>query len=88
MADPPPPSSPWLEEALAAARAQRREWEAAGHTYLSTACLHGQHDYCNTSIRDDGGTKVPACCKFCGAPCVCDTPGCHSAQPTEGGTDA
>jgi hypothetical protein len=45
-----------------------------GHRYLSTACLHGEHDYCAGKTRQDGGEKVPAKCKFCEARCVC---GCH-----------
>jgi len=49
-----------------------------GHTYLSTACLHGEHDYCN-SYTGAAGQKRPAECKFCGAPCRCAEPGCHRA---------
>lgn len=46
-----------------------------GHNiYLSTACLHGQHDYCNVTTRADGTPKQPAQCKFCPSKCVCD---CH-----------
>lgn len=30
------------------------------HIYLSTACLHGQHQMCRLE------------CKYCGAPCWCD----------------
>lgn len=44
------------------------------HAYLSTACLHGEHAYCQGSLRMDGAAKRPACCKFCGAACVCP---CH-----------
>ena len=46
----------------------------AEHRYLSTACLHGRHDYCAGAARLDGGTKAPARCKWCQAACVCD---CH-----------
>lgn len=46
------------------------------HDYLSTACLHGEHDYCSTATtRPDGTAKVPAQCKFCKAPCRCP---CHA----------
>ncbi len=46
-----------------------------GHNvYLSTACLHGNHDYCNQSTRVDGTAKQPGQCKFCPSKCVCD---CH-----------
>ncbi len=45
----------------------------AEHLYVSTACQHGHHDYCQ---RETGmlGQKVPARCKFCQAPCLCP---CH-----------
>lgn len=40
------------------------------HHYLSTSCLHGDHDYCqsNTGL---GGAKRPSRCKFCGTVCCC-----------------
>jgi len=48
------------------------------HVYLSTSCLHGQHDYCqqHTGLS---GAKTPARCKFCpdDGRCVC---ACH--RPT------
>lgn len=44
--------------------------------YLSTACLHGEHDYCK-AYTGAAGTKIPAQCKFCGAHCRCRHPGCH-----------
>lgn len=45
------------------------------HDYLSTGCLHGDHEYCKKEARRyDGTEKVAACCKFCGAPCICT---CH-----------
>jgi len=47
--------------------------------YLSTACLHGLHEYCN-SYTGAAGTKIPAQCKFCGAPCRCQHPDCHGAR--------
>ena len=43
-----------------------------GHAYLSTACYHGQHEHCSSEVRDDGGSKIPARCKFCPAPCRCE----------------
>lgn len=43
------------------------------HVYLSTACLHLRHDYCNAA-EGDAGPKTPAQCKFCGARCICS---CH-----------
>ncbi len=43
------------------------------HRYLSTGCLHDQHDYCQ-STRGQAGPKQPAACKFCAAPCICT---CH-----------
>jgi hypothetical protein len=48
-----------------------------GHRYLSTGCLHGQHDYCQNHAGLSGA-KTPAQCKFCAAPCVCP---CHKDQP-------
>ena len=66
-----------------------RPGEAAvsDHIYLSTSCLHGEHDYCKSAIvqelvphwADDDSEiltrrKRPSECKFCAAPCVCK---CH-----------
>jgi hypothetical protein len=54
---------------------------ATEHAYLSTACLHLQHDYCSAKQRPDGTTKIPSSCKFCGTPCIC---ACHqSANPAQ-----
>jgi hypothetical protein len=47
----------------------------AVHDYLSTGCLHGQHDYCS-AMTGRTGDKAPASCKFCAAPCRCP---CHLA---------
>jgi hypothetical protein len=46
---------------------------AGQHYYLSTGCLHGEHDYCqsNTGLC---GAKTPSKCKWCAARCVCP---CH-----------
>jgi hypothetical protein len=52
-------------------------FEQPGHEYLSTACLHEQHDYCKSKITDTGISKFPAECKFCKAPCIC---GCHEER--------
>lgn len=51
--------------------------EATEHHYLSTGCLHGQHDYCQ-SHTGQAGAKTPAQCKFCQAPCTCP---CHKENP-------
>lgn len=48
--------------------------EEITHDYLSTSCFHGQHAYCQ-SDTGAAGTKTPAQCKFCAAPCSC---WCHS----------
>lgn len=58
-----------------------------GHVYLSTSCFHSLHDRCQAGVvqlglktpGDNGlaGLKVPASCKFCAAPCVCD---CHDVD--------
>lgn len=51
------------------------------HSYLSTACLHGEHDYCKSNTGH-AGAKTPAQCKFCGARCWCS---CHGEdEPTRG----
>lgn len=44
------------------------------HVYLSTSCLHDDHEYCqsNTGLC---GQKKPGVCKFCEASCICS---CHS----------
>jgi hypothetical protein len=62
------------------------------HHYLSTACLHGHHDYCAApTVSREGGwqvigpsysskpgeAKTPAQCKFCDARCICP---CHHAR--------
>lgn len=50
------------------------------HVYLSTGCLHGDHDYCQTEARRyDGTTKIAGTCKFCGEPCVCPCHHCTAA---------
>lgn len=46
------------------------------HEYLSTACFHGEHDYCAAMVGYQGA-KRPARCKFCDAGCVCT---CHGDQ--------
>lgn len=50
------------------------------HVYLSTACLHGEHDYCKKTVGAVG-PKRPSVCKFCGTKCVCD---CHK-EPADAG---
>lgn len=56
------------------------------HHYLSTGCLHGNqilpdgrtgHAYCQGDTGH-AGSKRPARCKFCGAPCQCP---CHTGRP-------
>ena len=49
----------------------------SGHVYLSTSCLHGEHDYCKNDKGSNGAVswhKMPGECKFCAAQCVCK---CH-----------
>ncbi len=43
------------------------------HDYLSTACLHGRHDYCACDVGIVGAKK-PNTCKWCDARCRCT---CH-----------
>lgn len=63
---------------LAAALIRAAHWIAGGHVYLSTACLHGRHGYCQSKTGSNpvGQTwvKNPAVCKFCKSPCTCP---CH-----------
>jgi hypothetical protein len=40
------------------------------HHYLSTGCIAGRHDYCQ-SMTGPNGEKNPATSKFSGAPCIC-----------------
>ncbi|MCA1222447.1 hypothetical protein [Streptomyces sp. 8L] len=49
------------------------------HAYLSTGCLHGHHDYCQ-SHTGLSGAKKPSQCKFCGAACTCP---CHTDTPEQ-----
>lgn len=49
------------------------------HTYLSTGCRHGHHDYCQ-AMTGHAGTKRPGQCKFCTAPCLCS---CHQSATGE-----
>lgn len=58
------------------------------HHYLSTGCLHGDtvlpdgrtgHQYCQ-GHTGNAGTKKPASCKFCQAPCQCP---CHQTTESE-----
>ena len=51
------------------------------HHYLSTGCLHGDHDHCRCATNTTGQPKIPGVCKFCAAPCECR---CH--RPATGGT--
>jgi hypothetical protein len=70
---------PTADEVMAAVREALDEaapaaTEATEHRYLSTGCLHGDHDYCK-SMTGLAGAKRPAECKKCGAKCICQ---CHA----------
>lgn len=54
-------------------------WLGLPHRYLSTGCLHGDHDYC-AARSGRAGAKHPQRCKFCSARCRCR---CHRRR---GGT--
>ncbi|GAB2696608.1 hypothetical protein [Kitasatospora kifunensis] len=82
MIDPTEPGSIGRFLSLNYWRLQMTDRQGAVHDYLSTGCLHGDmvlpdgrtgHAYCQ-SDTGAAGTKTPAVCKFCGAPCRCD---CH-----------
>jgi hypothetical protein len=51
------------------------------HKYLSTGCLHDEHEYCQgrTGLA---GSKTPAQCKFCEAPCRCHCHKGYAVKPT------
>lgn len=56
------------------------------HVYLSTACLHGVHDYCRSEqSRCDGHPKAPGRCKFCPAVCLCPVCRHHGATSAPSG---
>lgn len=79
----------WDDDAVAKARRYRaavravealnEEHPSAGHVYLSTGCLHGEHAYCQ-SMTGQQGEKRPGRCKFCDARCTCS---CHGETETE-----
>ena len=46
------------------------------HVYLSTGCIHGDHDYCK-SMTGLNGAKRPESCKGCGSRCICV---CHEEE--------
>ena len=60
-----------------------KTFAAGEHYYLSTACLHGVHDYCGSRETFGGKPKKPHTCKFCDAQCICP---CHF-PPREPATD-
>lgn len=45
--------------------------EPEKHVYLSTACLHGEHEYCQGAVTREGEEKIPGKCKFCDSKCCC-----------------
>ena len=51
------------------------------HVYLSTSCLHGKHEYCqsDTGVNESGEKwdKKANRCKWCTSSCVC---GCHAEK--------
>jgi hypothetical protein len=70
--------------------AEAHAGEQPAHVYLSTGCLHGDHDYCKNPTGL-AGAKRPGSCKHCGAKCQCPchaaiTPKVQSSDP--GGPDA
>ena len=71
---------------IGAALQAAAERDAGVHRYLSTGCLHGDmllpdgrtgHQYCQGDTGH-AGSKTPAQCKFCEAPCICP---CHAKEP-------
>ncbi|MEU6057965.1 hypothetical protein [Streptomyces sp. NPDC047097] len=45
--------------------------------YLSTSCIHDEHDYCKGDTGK-AGAKKPAECKWCPSKCACP---CHQDEP-------
>lgn len=43
---------------------------SGSHDYLSTACLHGDHNDCGIKQRERGEPGPPHC-KYCDAVCIC-----------------
>ncbi len=64
-----------LAEMLAAANTRPATPDPDAHVYLSTACHHGEHAYCQSNTGLNGAKKA-AQCKWCGAICRC---WCHSS---------
>jgi hypothetical protein len=48
------------------------------HIYMSTSCLHGDHEHCK-AMTGVNGAKRPGRCKFCDAVCRC--PVCRHDMP-------
>lgn len=49
----------------------RQPHPPAVHEYMSTSCLHGEHEHCRSSVSATGGAKTPGTCKHCTAVCRC-----------------
>ena len=62
-------------EVVHAAAADILQHHHGSHVYLSTGCLHDDHDYCK-SMTGLNGAKRPGSCKHCATPCIC---ACHTA---------
>jgi hypothetical protein len=60
----------WRPFAALAIKVYTSALEGHPHVYLSTGCLHGNHEYCK-GLTGAVGAKIPAQCKFCQAGCVC-----------------
>lgn len=55
------------------------------HIYMSTSCLHGEHEHCKAMVGTTG-EKRPGSCKWCDAVCRC--PVCKHDMPGVAATDA
>lgn len=52
------------------------------HDYISTSCLHGDHEHCRSAVNAAGGEKTPGTCKHCKAVCRC--PDCDHERSAVG----
>lgn len=67
-----PAAGGWRDR-IAAALVRLAHRIVGRHSYLSTGCLHGDHEYCQ-DMTGLAGAKRPGECKFCQGACIC---GCH-----------
>lgn len=65
----------------------RAVWDDGTHVYISTACLHGEHEHCRSTVNAAGGPKTPGTCKWCSAVCQCAVCSHTAPEPTPARAD-